>query len=143
MSKGLPVIIQNIVYRKNREDFEVLLLKRSPDRGGFWNVVNGTFEFNETIPQCRERELFEEAGIENTLRWSDELNRFSFMYQNDYIIVVLVYAAEVPPDQEVTINEEHTEYKWVSFDEAIKMMKFEDDKRGLQICRDRLISHEM
>jgi len=139
MSKGLPIIIQNIVYRKKGEDFEVLLLKRSLDRGGFWNVVNGTFEFNETIPQCREREIFEETGINNTSNWSDELNRFSFIYK-DYVIVVLVYSVEVSFDQKVVINEEHTEYKWVSFDEAIDLMKFDDDKRGLQICRKKLLS---
>jgi len=143
MSKGLPIIIQNIVYRKNGEDFEVLLLKRSPDRGGFWNVVNGTFEFGETIPQCRERELFEETGIKKILQWSDELNRFSFKYIDGYVVVVLVYSVEVSSNQEVAINEEHTEYKWVSFDEAINLMKFEDDKKGLQICRDRLTSHEI
>lgn len=42
MSNKLPVIIQSIVYRKKGQEFEVLLLKRTTERGGFWNVVNGT-----------------------------------------------------------------------------------------------------
>ena len=112
------------------------------ERGGFWNVVNGTFEFNETISQCRERELFEEAGIKERLNWSDEINRFSFEYKG-YVIVVLVYSVEVTLDQLVTINKEHTEYVWVGFDDAIEMMKFDDDKKGLRICRDKLASDEV
>lgn len=141
MSKSLPIIIQNIVYREKGQDFEVLLLKRNKKSGGFWNVVNGTFEFNETISQCRERELFEETGIKKVLNWSNEINRFSFT-RKDYVIVVLVYTAEVSSNQSVTINEEHTEYTWVSFDKAIEMLKFDEDKEGLQICHDRLMTNK-
>ena len=142
MSKGLPLIVQSIVYRKNDQNFEVLLLKRNEERGGFWNVVNGTLEINESILECRKRELFEEAGIKEVLSWSDEINRFSFKY-NNYNIVVLAYAAMVEIDQIVIINEEHTEYKWVDFDEAIEMMKFDDDKNGLVICKNKLLNQEI
>lgn len=141
MTKSLPIIIQNIVYRKKNRDFEVLILKRAEDRGGFWNVINGTLEFGESVPECRDRELLEEAGVKSVLNWTDELHRFSFEY-NNHTIVVLVYGAEIEASQSVVINEEHTEYKWVSFDEAIRTMKFDDDKKGLQICQDILFSHK-
>lgn len=141
MNKNIPLIVQNIVYKKNIDNsFSVLLLKRTEDRGGFWNVVNGTLEINESILNCRSRELQEEAGITNVLSWSNELNRFSFTYK-DYVIVVLVYSAEVSSEQNIIINEEHTEYRWVSFDEAINMMKFDDDKNGLIACRDFLTNN--
>lgn len=137
MSKHLPVIAQTIVYRKKGGNFEVLLLKRTEERGGFWNVVNGTLEFDESIVECRARELSEEAGIKDVLRWSDEINRFSFQYHESPFVVV-VYAAEVATDQSVIINEEHTEYTWVSFDKALQMMKFDDDKNGLRACQKML-----
>ena len=142
MSKGLPIIIQNFVYRRRGEGHEVLMLKRNPEKGGFWNAVNGTFEYGESIEESRKRELFEETGIGGGLKWSDELNRFSFQH-GDYVVVVLCYAVEVPVEQAVVINEEHTEFKWVGFDEAIGMMKFDEDKRGLQVCRDRLAAVEI
>ncbi|MGB2791156.1 MAG: NUDIX domain-containing protein [Candidatus Moraniibacteriota bacterium] len=137
MSKRLPVIAQTIVYRKDGGNFEVLLLKRTEARGSFWNVVNGTLECDESIVECRARELSEEAGIKDVLRWSDEINRFSFQYHESPFVVV-VYAAEVPADQSVVLNEEHTEYRWVGFDEALQMMKFDDDKNGLQACQEML-----
>ncbi len=142
MSKNLPVIIQSIIYRINNQQPEVLLLKRSKERGNFWNVVNGTLELDESVKGCRERELFEEAGIKDVLDWSDEINRFSFKHQN-YIIVVLIYAAKVKENQKVIINNEHTEYKWLKFSEAIKMVKFDDDKKGLQICLQKLNNNKI
>lgn len=142
MPNNLPIIVQTIVYRKKGQEFEVLVLKRNEQRGGFWNVVNGTFEMNETIPDCRKRELFEEAGIQEVLHWDDETHRFSFPYK-DYTIVVLVYAAEVSENQEIVINDEHTEYRWVSFDQAIQLMKFDDDKKGLRMLHERLITSKI
>ena len=131
MIKSLPIIVQSIVYKKEEGNFKVLLMKRTEERGGFWNVVNGTLEINESVVQCRQRELNEEAGITSVKQWSEEVYRFSFPYK-DYTIVVIVYLAEVSPDQKIILNEEHTEYKWSTFSEAINLMKFEDDKKALQ-----------
>lgn len=67
MSNKLSVIIQSIVYRKKGQEFEVLLLKRTAERGGFWNVVNGTLELKDSVINCRKRELFEETGIQDVI----------------------------------------------------------------------------
>lgn len=134
---GLPLIVQSIVYREKNQDFEVLVLKRNAERGGFWNVVNGTLELNESVTQCRSREIREETGIKQVRHWSNEINRFSFVH-NGSPLVVIVFAAEVDPSQEVTINEEHTEYRWLSFPEAINLMKFNEDRQGLEICQQKL-----
>jgi len=70
MSNKLPVIIQTIVYRNKGKEIELLLLKRTAERGGFWNVVNGTLELQESAIDCRKRELFEETGIQDSVSWS-------------------------------------------------------------------------
>ncbi|MGB7958200.1 MAG: NUDIX domain-containing protein [Minisyncoccia bacterium] len=137
MSNRLPVIIQSIVYRRKEQKIEVLLLKRNATRGGFWNVVNGTLELEESAIDCRTRELFEEAGIRDVMRWSDEIHRFSFSYHDD-IFVVVVFAASVNEDQAVAINEEHTEYRWIGIDEASQLLKFDDDRISLKKFREKL-----
>lgn len=134
------MIVQTIVYRKKNGNFEVLLLKRTEERGGFWNAVNGTLECDESIAECRTRELSEEAGIKDVLQGSDEINRFSFQYHGSPFVVV-VSAAEVAADQSVVINEEHTEYKWVGFDEALQMMKFDDDWQFFESERTEKLRH--
>jgi dATP pyrophosphohydrolase len=137
MSNKLPVIIQSIVYQKKGQDCEVLLLKRNAERGGFWNVVNGTLELQESAIDCRTRELFEETGIRDAISWSDEIHRFSFLYHDDTFVVV-AFAVNVPKDQKVVINDEHTEYKWIGIDEAVSLLKFDDDKIALQNFKEML-----
>ncbi len=140
--KRLPIIVQSIVYRiKKANKFEALLLKRTDVRGGFWNVVNGTIEINESVTECRARELYEEAGIKEVVSWSDEIYRFTFIYHNE-TFSVFVFAAQVSSEQEVVINEEHVEYKWVDFNTALKMLKFEDDKIALKKCKKMLMMNK-
>ncbi len=129
-SQSLPVVIQSVVARENNGDYEFLLLKRSEKKGGFWNSVNGTLEINESVFECRERELYEEAGIKETISWTDELIRFNFTY-DDYTFSTVAYGVVVPANTEVVLNEEHTEYKWLSADGAIELLKFKEDKEAI------------
>jgi len=137
MSTKLPLIAQTAVFRKAGNSWEVLLLKRSVAKGGFWNVVNGTLEAGESLEDCRSRELLEETGIKEVLRWSDEVHRFYFPYK-DFIMVVLAFAAEVLPDVKVELNKEHTEFGWMSPEKAAQLLKFDEDKKALRRAQQAL-----
>ncbi len=137
MANKLPIIIQTVVYKIVDYSLLFLMLKRTEDRGGFWTTVNGTLETHENVKECQIRELFEETQIKDVLVWGPELHRFSFDYK-DTIMTVLVFSAEVEPGQEVVINEEHTEYKWLSFDQALEQLKFDDDKKALTVCKESI-----
>lgn len=123
-------IVQTVVYRLTRQGAQVLVLKRSEERGGFWSLVNGTTEPGETPVQCRARELFEETGISQVIGWTGQLHSFSFV-RNDETYNVLVFGAEVDKNASVVINEEHSEFLWLAIDEAVDRVKFQDDKAGI------------
>ncbi len=129
MHKELPLKVQLVVFRNQGDNTEVLFLKRSPEDGGFWNTVVGTLELNESILECRSRELKEETGIVDVLSWSDEIYRFTFP-KDDYQVAVLAYAAEVSIDQVINLNHEHTDYKWVKVSEAIN----QSEKLNVKEC---------
>jgi len=135
MKNKLSTIVQIIIYKMNGDELVFLLLKRNKDKGGFWTAVNGTLEQDESIEECRVRELFEETQIKKVLNWSHQIYKFNFEYR-ERIMTVLVFSAQVDKDQEIIINEEHTEYKWLNFTEALELLKFDDDKKALQICND-------
>ena len=60
----LPVQIQSIVFRKVGKKTEYLLLKRIPEKGGFWQPVCGGLEDTDKSKlDCAYRELKEEACI--------------------------------------------------------------------------------
>lgn len=132
----LPIKIQSIVYFNDEVGLKVLLLKRSPEDGGFWQTVTGTLEINESILESRMRELIEEAGITEA-NFSDEIYRFSWT-KKDYTVVELVYAAEVFT-QNVTISSEHTEFVWLFIEDAIEKVEKQSTKNSLneflKICK--------
>jgi 8-oxo-dGTP pyrophosphatase MutT (NUDIX family) len=72
------------------------------------------------------------------MRWSPEIHRFSWD-RDDYTIVELVYSAEVTETQEVVLSFEHTDFDWVSFDEAIEIVGKDNTKICLRKCK-KLIS---
>ncbi|MDR0966585.1 MAG: lipoyl(octanoyl) transferase LipB [Myxococcales bacterium] len=50
------------VLRRAADDFEVLLLKRHPNRGDYWQPITGSIERGESPSACAVRELREESG---------------------------------------------------------------------------------
>ena len=126
--KELPIKIELIVFTRVTGILRFLLLKRSPEDGDFWQPMTGTLEINETIPQCRIRELHEETGIDEVVSITDEIYRFSWQ-KKDYTVVEMVYGVEVS-HQDVTLSQEHTEYRWCNFDETMQVLEKENNKKA-------------
>ena len=47
---------------------EFLVMRRAPERLGYWSLVAGGLEPDETPPEAAQRELFEETGLERRVR---------------------------------------------------------------------------
>ena len=47
---------------------EFLVMRRAPERLGYWSLVAGGLEPDETPREAAQRELFEETGLEPTVR---------------------------------------------------------------------------
>ena len=53
--------------------------------------------------------------------------------------MVPIFGIEVE-NSEVTLSEEHSEYKWVSFEEALELLSWKGQKEGLRIVHDEITS---
>jgi len=62
----LPIQVEVIIFRRNGSRIEYLLLKRLPERNGFWQPVTGGVEEGETRKEALCREVMEETGIKKT-----------------------------------------------------------------------------
>ena len=62
----LPIQIEAVIYQRNGDTIEYLLLKRLPERNGFWQPVTGGLEEGETRTEALHREIEEETGIRNS-----------------------------------------------------------------------------
>ena len=139
-----------IVFRKKGEGYEYLLLRRIPQKGGFWQAVSGGFEESDASKlEAAYRELNEEAGIDKNqvLRVLEEV--YQYTYDKHYLtgepitpITEYVYGFEVGPETEVNIHKnvyvEHDARQWVSFEEALSLLKWENNKEAFRKLKEKL-----
>ncbi len=139
-----------IVFRKKGTDYEYLLLRRIPTKGGFWQAVSGGFEKTDASRlEGAYRELKEETGIDKkqVVRVLEDVHQYT--YDKHYLtgkpitpITEYAYGFEVGMNVEVCIDRniytEHDEYRWVSFEEALQLLKWEENKEAFRKLKEKL-----
>ena len=136
----LPIQVEAIIFRRKDKGIEYLLLKRLPQRNGFWQPVTGGMEEGETQQETLRREVTEETGIRNAVAVIEGLYRFEFADPTP--IQEFVYGVEVSPSEEVVLDrEEHSEYRWCSFREALHLLHWRENKHALKKLNTILTRH--
>lgn len=129
MNKKVEIFIFRIVNKK----VQYLLFKRIKEKGGFWQPVTGMVENNETLTKAALREMKEETGIDDFIRIIKNVHKFKFDNENPY--EEHIFGAEIKPEQDIDINNniypEHDKFKWCSYENALKILKWEENKKGL------------
>ena len=120
-----------IVYRFTGGALEILILKPNPEPGRYtdYYVVTGGIEKGETSEQAALREASEEIGItpirlidlNHTIRYQDHITAKKYTEH--------CFAAEVD-DSKIILNEEHIGYKWVSPEDFVRTIWWEDGNRA-------------
>ncbi|GAF15084.1 NTP pyrophosphohydrolase including oxidative damage repair enzymes [Bacillus sp. JCM 19046] len=116
-SSGISVVL----IRKREHGSEVLLLKRSTSvLNGEWCYIGGGIEEGEKAWEAALREVEEETGVTALdLYVSNTFDQFYRPHQND-IYLAPVFVGFVKEDQQIELNHEHSDYRWLSFTEAKK-----------------------
>ncbi len=120
---------------------EWLVMKRAPHirLGGSWQMVSGTIEKKEKAYEGAARELFEETGLRPLHFYQASfVNRF-YLAATDEIMLTPVFAAEVAADAKVKLSEEHTEFLWVTPEEAQQRYPWPGQRESLRVIREQFI----
>jgi len=138
MKRGkLRKAIFALCYAKKNEKIEYLILKRKKHWVG-WEFPKGKIEFLETKRMAVRREVKEETGlkilrikkfnVKGLYKYKKKMNdRKGYIGQTYHLFAVEVKKGKV------SFGEEHSEFKWVEFNEAKKKLKWENQKRCLKI----------
>lgn len=105
-------------------DGETKLLVMKRVMGGFWCHVAGTVEAGETGWQTIIREFGEETGIRVCELYTAHYLEQFYESVSNTVEVVPVFVVYCPPNQVVTLNHEHTEYRWCTLAEAKALVSF-------------------
>lgn len=145
----MPQIVTNYIElhicRKTADAYCFLLLKRSENSKiypGIWQMITGTIESHENTKQTLLRELSEETGLTPESVYSiPRINTF-YLAVSDKICMSPVFLAFVKSEK-VKISEEHTEYKWASYEEARELIHWPNQVESLEVIMKYLSDSEM
>jgi dihydroneopterin triphosphate diphosphatase len=140
----IRVIDCHIAYYNKRKSFwEFLLLKRSKDTAyaETWQGVTGKIENSELPYQTALRELIEETGLNAEKLWTiDKVNTF-YEAKKDIMNLIPVFGVTVN-SKNVILSREHSEYKWCDINETVKLITWDQQKKGVKIFYDMLYENK-
>lgn len=115
-------IVSGVALSEIDGEMKLLLMKRV--KGGFWCHVAGSIESGETGIEAIVREFQEETQIQVSNLYNAQYLEQFYEPNVNVIELIPVFVALCSPKQEVTLNDEHTEYKWCSLEEALELAPF-------------------
>jgi dATP pyrophosphohydrolase len=128
------------VCRKAKGKSRYLILKRkSQYMHGLWGQVAGKIEEGETAAQAALRETKEETGLTPDKIYSVDVVESFYEADYNYISIIPVFVAFVPARAVVALSWEHREYKWVTPNQAKKLLPFIQQKRTIDIIEQEFI----
>lgn len=119
-----------IVYRVDRSIIKYLLLHYN---SGHWDFPKGHIEIGESKKEAALRELQEETGltvvIENGF---EESLQYYFKNKNHQLIHKIVdFFVGKTTNETICLSEEHIDYRWLSFQQALEQLTFNNAKKIL------------
>jgi lipoyl(octanoyl) transferase len=133
--------LQTITVVALAHDGRVLLLKRSPARGGFWQPVTGRIEPGEAPIEAARRELLEETGADvpvTPLGYRHGFGIDPVLMRSPTgevrVAVEEAFAARLPPGFEPRLSDEHVEAAFLPAAEAAATPRFPGPRRAIRLA---------
>ena len=140
-----PFQVLVLPYRQDGPNLLFAVFKRAD--AGYWQFIAGGGEGSELPIEAARREAWEEAAIPATasLFPLDSRNTVPVMELSGFlrwgpdVLVVPEYTfAARPPDVELQIGAEHTEYRWADYDACREMLYWDSNRNALRELNHRI-----
>lgn len=141
-----PYQTLTILYKEKYNKILYAIFYRSSHP--IWQFVSGGGEDNETPLETVVREIMEETSIVVDKKEIEQLDSKTTIPvinitgeytwgKNVYVIPEYTFAIKLK-NCNIKLSNEHKEYKWVEYDEAIKKLKYDSNKTALWELNERL-----
>jgi 8-oxo-dGTP pyrophosphatase MutT (NUDIX family) len=129
-------------FRRVGSDYEIAIVAVNPS--GRWQLPKGIVDDGETPETAALREVREEAGIEAEI--VDKIETIEYWYfgankgeRVRFHKFVHFYLMKYVSGDVANHDHEVSESRWVSFDDAIRMLAFKSEKETVEKAKDLLI----
>ncbi|OHA58090.1 MAG: hypothetical protein A2571_03560 [Candidatus Vogelbacteria bacterium RIFOXYD1_FULL_44_32] len=104
-----------------------------------WQAISGGGEDNENPVEAMKREVYEEAALAKDLSFIrlsalstiPAVNIRGLMWGEEIVMIPEFTFGIESPSKEFQISDEHTEYGWFSYEEAVGKLKYDSNKSAL------------
>ncbi len=119
-----------LLFRTNNKERQYLLL-RYPH--GHWDLPKGKIEADESKQEAALRELKEETDLAATIidGFEEQLSYF-FRHKGELINKTVYFFIAEAEQGEVTLSDEHIGFAWLSYQEALDRLSFDNAKEILK-----------
>lgn len=148
MRAPFQVLVFPYTEKKN-QDFKYCIFKRKDMK--VWQAISGGGEEGETPLESAKRESKEEADIPAKNKFF-QLSSIAtipveairgFLWGED-ILVVPEYSFGVEvKDENIGLKDEHTEYKWGTYEEISEKLKWDSNKNALWELNHRILNNKL
>ncbi|MBI2006285.1 MAG: NUDIX domain-containing protein [Nitrosopumilales archaeon] len=107
---------------------------------GHWDFVKGKIENNESLEQAAIRETKEETGIIDIefIKGFKEKIEYSFKFNGDIVQKEVIFFLAKTNTKQVKISDEHLDYVWLDFNNALNKITYENAKNVLKKSKNYL-----
>ena len=140
-----PFQILVFPFRKNEvNEIEFAIFKRTD--ANYWQGITGGGEDNETPIEAAKRELFEETGLKTKnlqkLQYYTHVPKTEFKahknWPEDIFVIPEYYFSYEVSNENISFSNEHSEFRWVNYDAAYRLLHWQSNKVGLWELNERL-----
>lgn len=124
-------ISAGIITFRMKDDSPEYLLLHYPH--GHWDLPKGKIEDEESLQQAALRELQEETGLSAELIEGFESSvDYIFKHDGQLIKKTVVFFVGLASEGEITLSHEHIGFEWLSYQDALKRLTFDNAKQLLE-----------
>jgi len=107
---------------------------------GHWGFPKGNIEMGEKEQDAGIREVHEETGISKIVLIDNFREKVHYIYkrQGKTIHKEVVYFLAKSNEKKVTLSFEHSEYKWLCYEDSLKQLSFENAKTVLMKANQKI-----
>ena len=120
-----------IVFYENSDGRKYLLLRHHK---GHWDLPKGNIEKDEIPIETAKREVFEETGLQHLRFYEGFVKKIEYHYRRKEGLVhkVVIYFLAESSTKNVRISDEHEDFAWFNFPNALKTATFKNTKNLLR-----------
>jgi len=100
----------------------------------YWDLPKGHIEKGEKLEDTVKREVEEETGLKDIefIEGFKETIKYFFKWENKNILKFVTFYLAETKTRDVKISEEHIDYEWLPYKEALEKLTFKNAKEILK-----------